>query len=55
MSDMEREGYQKRINDLLIGLQSLLDANVAMGEKIKKLEQIATGIFTCLITLAPCF
>ena len=41
MSDMEREGYQKRISDLLDGLQSLLDANVKMGEKIEKLEKIA--------------
>jgi hypothetical protein len=41
MSDMEREGYQKRIDELLTGLQSLLAANVAMGEKIEKLEQIA--------------
>ena len=41
LSDMEREGYQKRISDLLDGLQSLLDANVKMGEKIEKLEKIA--------------
>ena len=39
MSDMEREGYQKRINDLLDGLESLLNANVKMGERIEKLEE----------------
>jgi len=33
MSDMEREVYQKRINDLLDGLESLLNANVKMGER----------------------
>ena len=38
---MEREGYQKRIDDLLDGLESLLNANVKMGERIEKLEQIA--------------
>ena len=36
---MEREGYQKRINDLLDGLESLLNANVKMGERIEKLEE----------------
>ena len=41
MSDMEREGYIKRIDDLLDGLESLLNANVKMGERIEKLEQIA--------------
>ena len=41
LSDMEREGYQKRIDDLLDGLESLLNANVKMGERIEKLEQIA--------------
>lgn len=39
MPDMEREGYQKRINDLLDGLESLLNANVKMGERIEKLEE----------------
>ena len=39
MSDMEREVYQKRINDLLDGLESLLNANVKMGERIEKLEE----------------
>lgn len=38
---MERESYQKCINDLFDGLQSLLDANIKMGEKIEKLEKIA--------------
>ena len=39
MSDMERKVYQKRINDLLDGLESLLNANVKMGERIEKLEE----------------
>ena len=39
MPDMEREVYQKRINDLLDGLESLLNANVKMGERIEKLEE----------------
>ena len=38
---MDREGYQKRIDDLLNAVSSLLDANNAMGEKIQKLEKIA--------------
>ena len=40
---MEREDYQKRIDELLNGLESLLNANKKMGEKIEKLEQIARG------------
>ena len=38
---MEREDYQKRIDELLNGLEALLNANVKLGEKIEKLEQIA--------------
>ena len=38
---MYREGYQKRIDDLLNAVSSLLDANNAMGEKNQKLEKIA--------------
>ena len=41
LSDMEREDYQKRINDLLNAVSTLLDANNAMGEKLQKLEKIA--------------
>ena len=41
LSDMDRENYQKRIDDLLNAVSSLLDANNAMGEKIQKLEKIA--------------
>ena len=33
---MEREDYQKRINDLLDAVSTLLDANRAMGEKLDK-------------------
>ena len=36
LSDMEREDYQKRINDLLDAVSTLLDANRAMGEKLDK-------------------
>ena len=32
---MEREDYQKRIDDLLNAVRTLLDANNAMGEKQK--------------------
>ena len=31
---MEREDYQKRINDLLDAVSTLLDANKTMGEKL---------------------
>lgn len=41
LSDMEREDYQRRINDLLNAVSSLLDANNAMGKKIQDLEKIA--------------
>ena len=41
LSDMEREDYQKRINDLLNAVTTLLDANNAMGEKLQRLEKIA--------------
>ena len=40
-SCMEREDYQKRIDDLLNAVTTLLDANNAMGEKLQKLEKIA--------------
>ena len=36
LSDMEREDYQKRINDLVNAVTTLLDANNAMGEKLEK-------------------
>ena len=36
LSDMEREDYQKRINDLLNAVTTLLDANNAMGEKLEE-------------------
>ena len=38
---MDRENYQKRIDDLLNAVSSLLDVNNAMGERIQKLEKIA--------------
>ena len=43
LSDMEREDYQKRIDDLLKAVTTLLDANNAMGEKLQKLEKIANA------------
>ena len=33
---MEREDYQKRINDLLDAVSTLLDVNKAIGEKLDK-------------------
>ena len=41
MSDMEREDYQNRTDDLLNAVTTLLEANNAMGEKLQKLEKIA--------------
>lgn len=38
---MERKDYQDRINSLLDAVQTLLDANNAMGERMAKLEKIA--------------
>lgn len=38
---MEREGYIKRINELLDSVQTLLDVNVAMGKRLEKLEQMS--------------
>lgn len=41
MFSREREDYQKRIDDLLNAVTTLLNANNAMGEKLQKLEKIA--------------
>ena len=41
MSDMERKDYQDRINALLDAVQTLLDSNKAMGERMSHLEKIA--------------
>ena len=38
---MERERYQKQIDELIRGMQALLDANNALGERLKNLERIA--------------
>lgn len=35
---MEREGYQKQIDDLLNAVSTLLDANNAMGEELRKIS-----------------
>ena len=43
LSDMEREDYQKRINDLLDAVSTLLDANRAMGERVAQLEKKAAA------------
>lgn len=43
LSDMEREDYQKRINDLLDAVSTLLDANKAMGERMAQLEKKAAA------------
>ena len=40
---MKRDGYIMRINDLLDSLQTLLDENAAMGERIARLEQNYEG------------
>ena len=41
LSDMERERYQNQIKELVRGMQTLLDANKAMGERMAHLEKIA--------------
>lgn len=41
LSDMEREQYQNQIKELVRGMQTLLDANKAMGERMAHLEKIA--------------
>ena len=38
---MEREGYRRQIDELIRGMQALLEANNAMGERLKNLERIA--------------
>ena len=40
---MERKDYQDRINSLLDAVQTLLDANNAMGERMAQLEKMAQG------------
>ena len=40
---MEREDYQKRINDLLDAVSTPLDSNRAMGERVAQLEKKATA------------
>lgn len=39
MWDMEREGYIRRMNELLDAVQSLLDANTKMGEKLERMAE----------------
>ena len=41
LSDMERKDYQDRIEGLLEAVQTLLDANNAMGRKMSELEKVA--------------
>ena len=38
---MEREEYQKQINDLLQAVETLLNSNKAMGERVAQLERVA--------------
>ena len=40
---MEREDYQKRINDLIGAVSTLLDANKVMGERLAQLEKKAAA------------
>lgn len=41
LSDMEREEYQKQINDLLQAVETLLKSNKVMGERVAHLERVA--------------
>ena len=36
LSDMEREEYQKQINDLLQAVETLLKSNNTMGEELRR-------------------
>lgn len=36
LSEMEREEYQKQINDLLQAVETLLKSNNTMGEKLRR-------------------
>ena len=38
---MEREEYQKQINDLLQAVETLLNSNKVMGERVAHLERVA--------------
>jgi len=38
---MEREQYQNQIRNLLQAVETLLESNTAMGERIAQLEKIA--------------
>lgn len=40
LSDMEREQYQNQIKDLLQAVETLLNSNNAMGERVAQLEKI---------------
>ena len=39
--NMEREEYQKQIKDLLQAVETLLNSNKAMGERVAQLEKVA--------------
>ncbi|MBO7069489.1 MAG: hypothetical protein J6W52_12595, partial [Bacteroidaceae bacterium] len=41
LSDMERQDYINRINDLLQAVETLLKSNNAMGERVAQLEKKA--------------
>ena len=38
---MKREQYQKQINDLLQAVETLLNSNKVMGERVAHLERVA--------------
>ena len=38
---MERDEYQKQINDLLQAVETLLKSNKVMGERVAHLERVA--------------
>ena len=41
LSDMEREQYQNQIRDLLQAVETLLESNSVMGERVAQLEKVA--------------
>lgn len=51
MTDMEREQYQNRINELLGALETMLDANKRMGEKLNQANSQIEALQECVSTL----
>ena len=44
LGNMERKDYQDMINQLLDGMETLLDANKALGERVSQLEKVTESL-----------